>query len=69
MSCGEKAGKAGYSDEDLTGKVEILRDKQTKSAVLRIDTPGQCTLYAGPSVETIDFSATWAATAPRTDAM
>ena len=62
MACGGLAlascsqlQKAEYSGEDLTGKVEVLRDKQTKAATIRIDVPGQWQVYAGPQVETIDF--------------
>jgi len=57
VSCGKNVQKAEYTGEDLTGKVEILRNKQTKAATIRIDIPGEWEIYAGPSVEEIDFSA------------
>lgn len=57
-SCGnsEKASRAGYSGEDISGVVQIIRDKQTKAASLTIETSGKWTLYSGTSVETIDLS-------------
>lgn len=48
--------RATYSGEDISGKAQILRDKQSKAASLSIEIPGKWTLYAGSSVETIDFS-------------
>ena len=57
VSCGKTAQKAEYTGEDLTGKVEILRNKQTKAATIRIDIPGEWEVYAGSSVDKIDFSA------------
>jgi protein-tyrosine phosphatase len=56
LSCEEKIKKAGYSGEELAGKASILRDKTTKAASLQIDTDSSWSLYAGRSVETIDFS-------------
>ena len=56
-SCNDQPKTAEYSGIDLTGKVEILRDKKTKSASLVVDFDSQWKLYAGPSVEKIDFSA------------
>lgn len=47
--------KAEYSGEDISNNVAIIRDKTTKSASLQIYTQGQWTLYAGSSVENIDF--------------
>ena len=55
-SCNKQVQKAEYSGENLTGKAEILRDKQTKAATIRIDVPGEWQVYAGPAVEAIDFS-------------
>lgn len=56
FSCGSPAEKAEYSGRDLTGQVEILRDKQTKAASIRIDKQEPVAVYAGRTVETIDFS-------------
>ncbi len=55
--CNSKhASKAGYEGEDISGIAEILRDKTTKKASLKIETDGQWQLFAGRQVETIDFS-------------
>lgn len=59
-SCAEskKPVEAGYSGEPLDGKAEILRDKHTKEAVLHITADlGKWDVYAGRSVESIDFAA------------
>lgn len=47
---------AGYDGQDLTEVACIRRDKNTKAAYLDIQTAGDWTLYAGPSVDEIDFS-------------
>lgn len=59
VSCGSSSRPeaAGFSGEDMTGIVEIVRDRQTKSATVSIMEDMEWTLYAGPSVEGIDFSA------------
>lgn len=56
-SCGNKTTltKAEYTGEDISNNVSIIRDKTTKSAFLQIYTQGQWTVYAGSSVENIDF--------------
>jgi len=48
--------KAEYSGADISNKAEILRDKETKATSLRIETQGKWTLFAGNSVDDIDFS-------------
>lgn len=52
----KKMTSAEYSGEILTGRVEIVRDKQTKTAVFKTDDIGKWQLYAGPCVDSIDFS-------------
>lgn len=56
VSCSDQPQKAEYAGEDLTGKVEIKRDQQTKTASIRINVPGAWKVYAGPGIEQIDFS-------------
>ncbi len=51
-----KTTEATYEGEDISGIAEITRDKNTKAASIRIDTDGRWKLYAGPKVESIDFS-------------
>ncbi|MCD8185807.1 MAG: tyrosine-protein phosphatase [Rikenellaceae bacterium] len=53
--CTNSQDKIGYAGQELTGQVEILRDKLTKRAALRIDVPGEWQIFAGPSVEQIDL--------------
>lgn len=47
--------KAGYEGVDISSKAIILRDKQTKKASLDIQLDEAWVLYAGNSVETINF--------------
>lgn len=57
VSCGgSRTGHAGFSGEDMTGIVEIHREKETKSASVEVKEDMEWTLYAGPSVEQIDLS-------------
>lgn len=57
VSCqNPKMEKAEYSGKDLTNTAHILRDKESKEASLHIETPGKWVLYAGNSVDSIDFS-------------
>lgn len=58
ISCNNTEKKAGYSGKDISGEVAIIRDKQTKAASLQINTNGKWELYAGNSVDNIDFSKT-----------
>jgi len=55
-ACTSGNEKAGFEGEDLAGKVEILRDKQTKQAAIRIEVPGAWQVYAGPSADRIDLT-------------
>lgn len=57
-SCNKKdtLNKAGYSGEDISKDVIIVRDKATKSASVQIFTTGKWSLYSGSSVDNIDFS-------------
>lgn len=48
--------QAMYEGKNLTDNAQIVRDKQSKSAVLYIDTEGPWKLYAGKSVENINLS-------------
>ncbi|WP_255491336.1 tyrosine-protein phosphatase [Dysgonomonas sp. ZJ279] len=45
-----------YQGEDINLKARILRDKQSKAASLEIDISDEWALYAGFSVEDIDFT-------------
>lgn len=57
ISCSEnKQKKAVYEGEDISKNASILRDKNTKAASLKIDIPGEWLLYAGNSVDSIDFT-------------
>lgn len=47
--------KAGYSGNDISNDVSIVRDKTTKAASVHIDTDGEWTVYAGRSVDNIGF--------------
>ncbi|MDR2084281.1 MAG: tyrosine-protein phosphatase [Bacteroidales bacterium] len=51
-----KNDKAVYEGKDISNDVRILRDKVTKEARMEIDIIGDWNLYAGESVETIDFT-------------
>lgn len=46
---------AEYSGEDISKNISIIRDKVTKAASIQIYTQGQWTLYAGQTVDKIDF--------------
>lgn len=48
--------KAEYSGSDISHKASIIREKNTKQASLIIDTEGKWSLYAGRTVEGIDFT-------------
>lgn len=52
----KKMNKAQYSGNDITGQVNIIRDKDSKAASLDININGKWELYAGNSVDNIDFS-------------
>lgn len=54
--CTYSSKTPGYSGNDITGAAEITRDKQTKAASLHVQHDGAWKLYAGPSVDLIDFS-------------
>lgn len=47
--------KVGYTGQDISNEVSIIRDKTAKTASIQIYTEGQWTLYGGRSVEDIDF--------------
>lgn len=51
-----KIDKAQYSGKDVSKEASIIRNKETKAAELQIETVGKWTLYAGNSVDSIDFS-------------
>ncbi|NDV46431.1 tyrosine-protein phosphatase [Paludibacter sp. 221] len=55
-ACTQKTTKAMYEGNDISNEAKILRDKQTKAATLEVSTKGKWKIYAGKSVETIDFS-------------
>ncbi len=56
QSTKNKIEKAEYSGIDISDKVSIVRDKETKSAQLDIQVDGEWTLYSGNSVDNIDFT-------------
>lgn len=59
ISCKEKKSpisKAEYSGKDLTNAASITRNKETKAVFFSIETQGKWSLYAGTSVDNIDFS-------------
>lgn len=55
-SCNKTEAPARYEGEDISQHAEIIRDKSTKAASLKINTEGKWTLFSGSSVENIDFS-------------
>lgn len=60
ISCGDdnapEIETPSFSGEDLTSKASIVRDKESKQASLVLSgITGEWSLYAGPSVEQIDF--------------
>ncbi|MCD8073277.1 MAG: tyrosine-protein phosphatase [Alistipes sp.] len=52
---GMKTKQAGYSGEDISQNIEILRDKFTKSASVSIGEDMEWKLYAGRTVEDINL--------------
>lgn len=56
VSCNNNLKKAEYSGSDISDKVFITRDKQTKQASLVIDVEGKWSIYVGNTVESIDLS-------------
>lgn len=59
LSCSggkETSPKSGYAGEEQSRETMIFRDSKTKSTVLKIETAGKWTLYAGRDTESIDFS-------------
>jgi len=57
-SCKKNEAKmsAEYSGKDISSEVSIIRAKNTKEASIQIYTKGLWKLYAGPSVDEINFS-------------
>lgn len=51
-----KIDSAQYSGKDVSAEASIIRDKNTKTAELHIETDNVWLLYAGTSVDSIDFS-------------
>ena len=58
VSCGDDDEKTtvGYSGKDISGDAGITRDKETKKAVLSVDTDKAWELYAGSTAEDIDMN-------------
>lgn len=52
----KKTQKAMYEGMDISQDARIIRDKDTKAASLEINLEGKWKLYAGKSVESIDFT-------------
>ncbi|MCD7969300.1 MAG: tyrosine-protein phosphatase [Alistipes sp.] len=57
QGCGGNMGTktTGFSGEDITSTVEILRDRFTKTATVQVNEDTQWALYAGPAVDEIDL--------------
>lgn len=55
ISCGESRTKIEYAGDDISGKVEILRDKTTKEATLKVGLEEDWVLYGGKTVDSISF--------------
>ena len=58
VSCGDDDEKitVGYSGKDVSGEAELIRDKETKKAVLNVSSDKAWTLYAGSTAEEIDLN-------------
>lgn len=48
--------KATFEGEDLTSRVQIIRDKKSKKATIKIDLQGPWKLYSGYSIDDINFA-------------
>lgn len=55
MSCKDVQTRVEYAGDDISGKIEILRDKKTKEATLKVDLNEEWALYKGNSVDSISF--------------
>jgi len=55
FSCQDQK-KAVYEGKDMSDQASIVRDKNTKTAMLNIDVNSKWTLYAGNTVDSIDFT-------------
>ncbi|NDW17658.1 tyrosine-protein phosphatase [Dysgonomonas sp. 216] len=55
-SCRNKEYKIMYQGNDLSDKIQIKRDKQTKAAYLIVDKNEKWKLYGGTTVENINLS-------------
>lgn len=55
ISCNKTSEKAEYAGEDISNDIAIVRNKTTKEASIQIYTQGKWSLYAGPTVDQIDF--------------
>lgn len=56
FSCKDQTMKLGYSGKELAKDASIVRDKQTKSASLKILNNTEWKLYAGRSIDGIDMT-------------
>ena len=56
VSCGDDDEKTtvGYSGKDISGDVELVRDQETKKAVLKVSSDKAWELYSGSTAEDID---------------
>lgn len=52
----DRAKVKGYTGEDMTAYFLIIRDKESKQAVLKVNKAIEWKIYAGSSVEQIDLS-------------
>ena len=56
VSCGDDDEKTtvGYSGKDISGDLELVRDQETKKAVLKVSSDKAWELYSGSTAEDID---------------
>lgn len=55
ISCGKSQTKIEYAGVDISDKIEILRDKNSKTASLRVEMNEEWALYRGNSVDSISY--------------
>lgn len=55
ISCKDVQTKIEYAGEDISDKIEILRNKKTKETTLKVDLDEEWALYRGGSIDSISF--------------
>jgi protein-tyrosine phosphatase len=57
VSCNKKkSNKLGFSGEGIVDNVEIIRNKENKSGIIRINISGNWSLYGGNSIDNINLN-------------